>query len=216
VNAGTKRRNGETAKRRKTAIADSPVRRFAGSLGRGLARVGNPCYGALICLLLACCGCGYSQSNKYDQPTSGGYNWHSLYRQDIQSVAVPIFTNKSFFQGAEFSLTKAVVNHIEANTPYKVVNRERADTILEGEIVSVQKSTVSRDRRTALPQDQLMTITVNFLWKDLRSGKILVQRKTFDQASTYYPTLGEGEFDGSQQAVEKLAIAIVQELQADW
>ena len=34
--------------------------------------------------------------------------------------------------------------------------------------------------------------------------------------ASFYPTLGEGRFTGTQQATERLALAIVQELQADW
>jgi hypothetical protein len=37
-----------------------------------------------------------------------------------------------------------------------------------------------------------------------------------EQTSSFYPTLGEGRFTGTQVATEKLALAIVQELQADW
>ena len=65
-------------------------------------------------------------------------------------------------------------------------------------------------------QEQLLDITVNFTWKDLRSGRVLVDRRNFRQTTTYYPTLGEGRFVGSQQAVERLALGIVQEMQADW
>jgi len=61
-----------------------------------------------------------------------------------------------------------------------------------------------------------VTLRVNFIWNDLRTGRILTQRKGFEQATTYYPTLGEGELVGTQQAVERLALGIVQELQADW
>ena len=92
----------------------------------------------------------------------------------------------------------------------------RADTILEGEITYVDINTVSNDAFTSIPQEQLMTIRVNFTWKDLRTGKILAQRKRFDQAGSYYPTLGEDRFVGAQQNIERLAVAIVQELQADW
>ncbi|MCS7032800.1 MAG: hypothetical protein NZ561_02265, partial [Phycisphaerae bacterium] len=70
--------------------------------------------------------------------------------------------------------------------------------------------------RAAIPQEQLYKITVNFVWKDLRTGKILVERRNFEQTATFYPTLGEGRFVGSQQAAEQLARGIVQELQADW
>jgi hypothetical protein len=159
-------------------------------------------------------GCSYRSANEGDAP--GGYRWQSLYRQDVQSVAVEIFTSKDFHQGVEFKLTRALAQQIEASTPYKVVSRDRADTILEGELTSVHIDPISSDLHTSIPQEQLVTLRVNFIWKDLRTGKILAQRKGFEQATTYYPTLGEGESVGAQQAVERLALGIVQELQADW
>ena len=164
-----------------------------------------------LCMLLT--GCGYTQVG--DDP-SGGYQWRSLYREDVRSVAVPIFTNKTFRRGVEFALTKAVVNQIEAKSPYKVVARERADTILEGQIVEIRLQNLSSDSTIAIPQEQLYVLTVDFIWKDLRTGRILTERKNFQQTTTFYPTLGEGEFVGSQQSVEKLALGIVQEMQANW
>ena len=167
----------------------------------------------ILALLLLAGGCGYNQTG--DEP-QGSYQWRSLYREDVKTVAVPIFANKDYTRGVEFALTKAVVNQLEAHSPYKVVPRERADTVLEGEITSVRRNSVSRDPDTAVPQEQLFVLTIDFVWKDLHSGRILVERRNFEQTTTYYPTLGEGEFIGSQQAVEKLALGIVQELQADW
>ena len=64
--------------------------------------------GCMAALLAS--GCGYSQSNNYDGKQQGNYQWHSLYRQDIRTVAVPIFRNKSYTRGIEFQLTKAVIN----------------------------------------------------------------------------------------------------------
>ena len=87
---------------------------------------------------------------------------------------------------------------------------------MEGEILAVRVNTLSEDRLAAIPQEQLLDITVNFTWKDLRTGKILVSRRGWEQTATYYPTLGEGRFVGNESQVEKLAVAIVQELQADW
>jgi len=173
-------------------------------------------------LILGClaallgCGCDYSQSNRYDGKSQGNYQWHSLYRQDIRTVAVPIFRNKSYTRGMEFQLTKAVINYMESSTPYKVVARDKADTILEGEITDVRSKTISTDSQSTLPQEQSITVNVNFVWKDLRSGRILAQQKGFEQDAMYYPTLGESSYVGKQSGVEKLAMAIVQELQADW
>ena len=171
----------------------------------------------VIWAALVLVGCGYSQSGSYDENSiRSGYRWASLYREDVQTVAVPIFTNKDFRRGVEFRLSKALVNQLEAHTPYRVAPRERADTILEGEIVRIDVTDLSRDVRANVPQEQLYVVTVNFTWKDLRSGRVLVERRNFQQTAPYYATLGEGEFIGAQQNVERLALAIVQELQADW
>ena len=40
---------------------------------------------------IALAGCGYQQSGVADRNTTPGYQWHSLYREDIHSVAVPVF-----------------------------------------------------------------------------------------------------------------------------
>lgn len=164
-----------------------------------------------LTLLLA--GCGYATNGT--EP-AGQYQWHSLYREDVRTVAVPIFTNKDYTRGVEFSLTKAVITQLEARSPYKVVDRDHADTVLEGEITQIRRDTVSRDTDTAVPQEQLFQIDIDFVWKDLRTGRILAQRRNFEQTAAYYPTLGEGQFFGNQQAVERLAVGIVQEMQSDW
>ena len=181
-----------------------------------------------LCLILALflAGCGYSNSSSRPGATTAasgapakqkgkGYRWSSLYRDDVRTVAVPIFTNRSFRRGVEFALTKSIVNQLEATTPYKVAPREYADTVLEGEILDVHLRTMTTGVGS-LPQEQLYIVRLNFTWKDLRTGKILTERRRFEQSSSYFPTLGEGEFIGSQQNVERLATAIVQELQADW
>jgi hypothetical protein len=173
---------------------------------------------AAMLLTLALGGCGYQWAD-----TGGGgfaqepgHKWNGLYRQDVKTVAVPIFTNRTYYRGVEFNLTKAVINQIESRTPYKVVPKERADTVLEGEVINVGLFTQSRSQTMGLPQEQLYHIIVNFTWKDLRTGQMLTVRHGFEQTSPYYPTLGEDQFAGSQDAIERLGLAIAEELQANW
>ena len=166
-----------------------------------------------LAALLMIGGCGYTQVG--DDPASG-YHWRSLCREDVKTVAVNIFKNADYTRGVEFALTKAVINQLEAHSPYKVVPQDRADTILEGQINTVRRSTISKDSLTALPQEQLYIVSLDFTWKDLRTGRILVERRNFEQTTTYYPTLGEADSIANQQAAERLALAIVQELQANW
>ena len=173
------------------------------------------CFGLLIAILgLALSGCGYHLSGNAE--TDPGYKWHTLYRDDVHTVAVPIFANRTFDQGAEFQLTKAIIGQLESQSPYKVVPRERADTVLEGEITNARLHTISRNRVSAVPQEQMYSLIVRFTWRDLRNGKILAQRRDFEQTAPFYPTLGEDPFVGEQQNIERLALAIVQELQAEW
>jgi hypothetical protein len=145
-----------------------------------------------------------------------GWHWGSVYREDIHSVAVPVFTSKDYRRGVESQLTDSLVKKIEEYTPYKVEPRDRADTVLEGEIVAITPSTLSLNPYTATPQEQEYSIIVNFTWKDLRTGKILLSRQGFEQATTYFPSLGEGQYVASENAVEKLALGIVNEMEGPW
>lgn len=179
---------------------------YAGGLGAAVVAAALLCAG----------GCGYNQSGSDRNRLEGGYKWNSLYREDVQTVAVPVFRNNDFRRGLEIRLTEAVIKQIEMRAPYKVVPRSRADTILEGEITSVSMATLARDYQTNLPRQQQMVITLDFTWKDLRTGRILVQRRRFEHHAVFHPSLGEGEYVGSQEAIERCALAIVQEMQADW
>lgn len=161
-------------------------------------------------------GCGYQTTGDFNPDTNYGYKWKSLYREDIRTVAVPIFTTRSFQRGVENQVTRAVIQQLELRTPYKVVPRDRAQTLLEGEIEEVAVRTVSQNPDNLLPQEQTLTIRVNFTWKDIRTGRILVERRAFAQSAAFYPTLAEGRFVGTQTAAEKLAVALVQQLEADW
>src|SRR5438045_2792004 len=139
------------------------------------------CSSVVLCVFVFGCSYNNGYSTVGDEPKNQWYQWRSLYREDVRTVAVPIFKNKDFRRGVEFSLSKAVVNQIEMRTPYKVVAREKADTILEGEIVDIRLHTLSESTRSAIPQEQLYDIKVNFTWKDQRTGIVLCNRTNFEQ-----------------------------------
>ena len=151
-----------------------------------------------------------------DPDPKSGYQWHSLYREDVQTVAVPVFVNRTFRRGLEAQLTTSVIQQLEEHSPYKVVPADRADTILEGVITDANTTTLSTDNYTGLPQEQSYNITVSFTWKNLRTGQVYTQRRNFDQHTSFFPTLGEAASIGSKDAVQRLATGIIQEMQADW
>ena len=83
-------------------------------------------------------------------------------------------------------------------------------------MTAAKVGTISRDFFTNQPREQDMVITIDLTWKDLRTGKILMQRHGMQEEGVFHPPLGEGEFVGAQQAIERFALDIVHEMQADW
>jgi hypothetical protein len=152
-------------------------------------------------LLLGSAGCGYSTK--------------PLYNPAYRTVSVPVFGNKSFRSGWEERLTEAVKKNVEARTPYRVAAQGKADTILSGEILDDPKTVLTRRLGTLLPRESQFTVLVNFTWKD-RTGKVLVERKEFTRSATDIQQLGERAEDAEQWAIERLAAAIVDQMQSDW
>ena len=149
--------------------------------------------------------------------TSGcGYSSKPTYMTSVKTVAVPIWGNKTFRREWEFRLTEAIDKNIEYRTPYKISPLNKADTVLTGEIVDISENVLTRRYGADLPRETQLTVVVNFVWKDLRSGKILVERKSFARAATEIPQIGERVDDAQQWAIEKLAAAIVDQMQTEW
>jgi hypothetical protein len=145
-----------------------------------------------------------------------GYSTKMPYNRSVRTVAVPVFGNRTFRREWEFRLTEAIDKNIEYRTPYKLASQKKADTILTGEIIDIQENVLTRRFGTGLPRESEVTIIVNFQWKDLRSGRVIVDRRAFNRGSTEIPQIGERIEDAEQLAVERLAAAIVDQMQADW
>lgn len=147
-----------------------------------------------------------------------GYSHEELFAEDVQSVAVPIFENRTFYRQTEFKLTEALIKEIEQRTPYKVTDSGSADTILTGTVLSVNQRLLSRDFESGLSQEVQVVVTVGFEWKDLRSGEIRRKRARIRGTGEYIPTRGAGEpFEVARhEAVDDLATRLVSAMRSDW
>ncbi len=63
-----------------------------------------------------------------------GYATNNVFRSDIKTVYVEFFENETFRRELEVELTKAVVEEIKLRTSFKFAPKDRADSILSGEI----------------------------------------------------------------------------------
>lgn len=149
-----------------------------------------------------------------------GYSMESQHPKDVKTVFVPVWTTGRdvYRRGIEMRLTEAVVKRIQQATPYRIAEKAKADTELNGTIDLIPQRVLSFNPDTGLPRELEMTIVVNFVWKDLRSGKIIVKRNGLRSTGTYIPhePFGEEFFQGSEDVVNRLAVLVVEQMESDW
>jgi hypothetical protein len=101
----------------------------------------------------------------------------ALYDENITSVYVPVFHNRSFqttpYRGLEVDITQAVIREIGRSTNFKVVSDpSRADTELLGAVVQIQKQIMNRNQQNMV-RDGDVVVDVDVVWRDLRTNEIL-------------------------------------------
>jgi hypothetical protein len=166
---------------------------------------GVPAYLWAACSLLAGCA------------GATGYSNASLYPADIGSVYVEMFDNRSFRRGVEYTLTDALAKRIEAETPYKIVSdRNRADSVIGGQLVAVGEGILTLDRQTgrALEKEAVLTAVVN--WKNLKTGKLMIDSQTITVTTSYSDFQNQDFTYASAVAANKLARTIVQLMENPW
>lgn len=147
-----------------------------------------------------------------------GYQSHELYPEQYRSVSSRIFENLTFYQGVEFELAEAITKELESRTPYKVTPEGLADTQLSGVIREIDQDQTIRRRIGDVPSEMEVQVTVDFTWQDLRTGRVIVDRRGFTATGRYLPARSAGEplQVGIANAVQQIAQQIVSTLRADW
>jgi len=126
-------------------------------VSRGGARAGA----AALLLALAAAGCGYSLRGTLPE--------------HLQTVAVPVFVNRTREPAVENIVTRAVVEAFTTNGRLRVVRPEDADAILEGEIIGYDLQSVAFDASANVRQFRLV-VTMNLRLRDVRQNTVIYQR----------------------------------------
>ena len=95
-------------------------------------------WSSFVASAVALAGCGYHVVGRTSQLPPG-----------IQTIAVPVFVNRTSNYRIEQRLTDAVVHELLARTKYRVVAKpESADAVMRGEVSSIEGSVVVFDSST--------------------------------------------------------------------
>lgn len=147
----------------------------------------------------------------------GGYSTKPLFSDEISTVYVKMFDNRSFDRGVEYELTDALAKRIEAQTPYKVVSSiDRADSVISGYINRADRGILSAERETGRPLEKEIVLTATVDWKNLKTGQLLLEGKQAIASATWSEWQNQGIAYGSSLAANKLAERIVELMEVPW
>jgi predicted ABC-type ATPase len=147
----------------------------------------------------------------------GGYSNASLYPEGVGTVYVEMFNNQSFRRGIEYELTDALAKRIESRTPYKVVtSRDRADTVISGQIVQANESVLTTERQIGRALEKNVELHAVVSWKNLRTGELLIDNKTVSASASYSEWQHESFTYASTLAANSLAERIVELMETGW
>jgi|GEM_PF-142655 len=162
---------------------------------------------AILGFVLATSGCSGST----------GYSNASLYPDNVESVYLEMFDNRSFRRGTEFTFSNALAKRIEAQTPYKIVSdRDRADSVMSGQLVAVGESilTLERELGRAMEKEVVVMAVVN--WKSLKTGRLMINNQTVTAAASYSEFQDQDFTYASAAAANKLAQNVVELMENQW
>ena len=145
-----------------------------------------------------------------------GYAAKRPFPESVRTVYVDMFQSKEFRREIEMRLTEAVRKRIDMDTDYHNAPRNRADTVLTGEVKEFRVTAFADDFRTGLPREKVGQLVVSFRWQDVRTGRILAENPNLIQSASYVPSLGETEFDGLSKAIDDIAERIVESMETTW
>ena len=147
-----------------------------------------------------------------------GYSFAPTHRTDVTSIGVPMFNNVTQDFGLEQELTAAVVAELRRTTSYTVTSPDNAQTVLSGTITQSNLRKLSTARDTGLAETLAVQLTVDFQWRQARTGKVLTSRRNFTASDTFTASRGVGERleIGQNAAIDKLAKDIVAEMRSGW
>lgn len=176
---------------------------------RRVVRIASAAAGTVaVALLPAACA---------SDPTTG-YSMRSTFREDVQTIALPIFVNNTFDRDVQFELADALIKEVQGRTPWAIANSAQADTILIGTISNVQITRIAKSRTTGLAEQDTLSLTVDFEWRDQRTGTTILRRQGFSASGLFVPTITGKEVIelGRWAAIQQLAADIVGTLRTDW
>ncbi|KAA3617763.1 MAG: hypothetical protein D8M58_00570 [Calditrichaeota bacterium] len=156
----------------------------------------------ILLILFILSGCGY-------------YSFKGALPSHIQSVAIPIFIDRSGYPGMLEKVTDTVIESFVTDNTLKVVDESKADIVINGTIQSVtQKAAAIKAGETV--SEYQMHVSIKVLCEDIRKSKKLYD-KVFRQYGIMSSSAGQDEKDQAiDDAIELITEDIINTTLGGW
>ena len=156
----------------------------------------------LVILLAIIPGCGY-------------YSFKGALPSYIQSVAIPIFVDRTAYPGVQELVTDKVIEAFVNDNTLKVVDESKADIILNGTIQSVSQRAAAVKSGETVAEYQIY-VSVKVVCEDIKKSKKMYE-KVFSQYGIMSNAGGQDEKDEAiQTAVDLITEDIVNTTLGGW
>jgi len=170
---------------RNRQMSSARARWFCGLCSAGLPS-SSP-YFFLALILFTFSGCGYHLAGKA-----------AAIPGNIDSIAIPVFTNKTIKYSIEQRLTSAVINEFISRTHYRITaDPQSAKALLSGEVTEFRSTPVIFANGAATTY--VITVRMKVSLKDLITNKLLFENNNYafreefelsSQPSEFFPEEG--------------------------
>lgn len=139
------------------------------------------------------------------------YNLKGFTARNVRSVAIPVFENKTIKYGLEEVLTKLVIDAFIKDNRLKVVDRDKAESVLLGEIITYSRAPFAYDE-DANVKDYKIELSMKLIYKD-KEDKVLSEKQLTDW---YVYSAQDTEEEGIEKLCEKVATDILRGILEGW
>jgi hypothetical protein len=149
-----------------------------------------------------------------------GYHLGSVkpaYLREVHSIAVPTFKNATLTPRLEALVAGTVVKQFQQDGTYRITTEEKADAVLQGEIISVNRTPARSVRGNVLSTTEFnLGLRVSYSLT-ARDGKVIGGGQASGGTSFFVSTdVSTDERQALPLAAEELARQLVSQLSEGW
>lgn len=152
-----------------------------------------------------------------------GYTVNPQGRSPYESVAIPMFANRTLEAGLEEAATRAVADAFQRDNRLHVKGPTESDTLLRGEVKEFPAPQAYTYDKSEVVKEYRVTVVLDLELVEAKSGKTLWHEPNFSAWAVYEPgaaVADEGEGitldDAKEIALEKLANEVVARTLEGW